>query len=103
MTGLCLCFLRWKPELYIKGGDYASASLRSASAVEAYGGRTIVIPRAIRFQYHGNVRAGSKPSPFTQCRRKPPPMHMDWFCSIAMAHWSAMPASILRRSSSCRE
>ncbi len=36
--------LRWKPELYIKGGDYASASLRSASAVEAYGGRTIVIP-----------------------------------------------------------
>lgn len=36
--------LRWKPELYIKGGDYASSSLRSGSAVEAYGGRTVVIP-----------------------------------------------------------
>jgi rfaE bifunctional protein nucleotidyltransferase chain/domain len=36
--------LRWKPELYIKGGDYASASLRSGSAVEGYGGRTVVIP-----------------------------------------------------------
>lgn len=36
--------LRWKPELYIKGGDYASASLRSSSAVEAYGGRAVVIP-----------------------------------------------------------
>src|SRR5204863_8584430 len=35
--------LRWKPELYIKGGDYQSASLRSGSAVEAYGGRVLVI------------------------------------------------------------
>ena len=34
--------LRWKPDLYIKGGDYSS--LRSSSAVEAYGGRTVVIP-----------------------------------------------------------
>lgn len=35
---------RWKPDLYIKGGDYAAQSLRSSSAVEAYGGRTVVIP-----------------------------------------------------------
>jgi len=34
---------RWKPEFYIKGGDYSSSSLRSSSAVEAYGGKTIVI------------------------------------------------------------
>lgn len=36
--------LRWKPDLYIKGGDYQSSSLRSASAVEAYGGSVLVIP-----------------------------------------------------------
>jgi len=36
--------LRWKPDLYIKGGDYGSGSLRSASAVEAYGGRVLRIP-----------------------------------------------------------
>lgn len=35
---------RWKPDLYIKGGDYTSSSLRSSSAVEAYGGTTVVIP-----------------------------------------------------------
>lgn len=35
---------RWKPDLYIKGGDYASSSLRSSSAVESYGGKTVVIP-----------------------------------------------------------
>jgi D-glycero-D-manno-heptose 1,7-bisphosphate phosphatase len=34
---------RWKPDLYIKGGDYASATLRSGAAVEAYGGQTVVI------------------------------------------------------------
>lgn len=34
---------RWKPDLYIKGGDYSTGSLRSASVVEAYGGRTVVI------------------------------------------------------------
>jgi rfaE bifunctional protein nucleotidyltransferase chain/domain len=36
--------LRWKPDLYIKGGDYTASSLRSSSAVEAYGGQTVVIP-----------------------------------------------------------
>ena len=36
--------LRWKPDLYIKGGDYRSSSLRSGSAVEAYGGSVLVIP-----------------------------------------------------------
>jgi rfaE bifunctional protein nucleotidyltransferase chain/domain len=35
---------RWKPDLYIKGGDYAPSSLRSSAVVEAYGGRTVVIP-----------------------------------------------------------
>ncbi len=35
--------LRWKPDLYIKGGDYQSGSLRSGSAVAEYGGKTIVI------------------------------------------------------------
>src|ERR1700722_15541622 len=34
---------RWKPDLYIKGGDYAASSLRSSSAVAAYGGESIVI------------------------------------------------------------
>ena len=36
--------LRWKPDLYIKGGDYHSSSLRSGPAVEAYGGSVLVIP-----------------------------------------------------------
>lgn len=38
--------LRWKPDLYIKGGDYKATSLRSAAAVEAYGGKVAVIPPA---------------------------------------------------------
>jgi rfaE bifunctional protein nucleotidyltransferase chain/domain len=36
--------LRWKPDLYIKGGDYQSSSLRSGAAVEAYGGSVLMIP-----------------------------------------------------------
>lgn len=35
--------LRWKPDLYIKGGDYAAASLKSAETVEQYGGAVRVI------------------------------------------------------------
>lgn len=35
--------LRWKPDLYLKGGDYQASSLRSAKAVEEYGGRAEVI------------------------------------------------------------
>lgn len=35
--------LRWKPDLYIKGGDYTNTSLRSAAAVEEYGGRVLLI------------------------------------------------------------
>jgi rfaE bifunctional protein nucleotidyltransferase chain/domain len=34
---------RWKPDLYIKGGDYSASGLRSSSAVAAYGGESIVI------------------------------------------------------------
>jgi D-glycero-D-manno-heptose 1,7-bisphosphate phosphatase len=35
---------RWHPDAYIKGGDYAAGKLRSADAVAAFGGRTLVIP-----------------------------------------------------------
>ena len=35
--------LRWKPDLYIKGGDYAASTLKSAEAVEQYGGAVRVI------------------------------------------------------------
>ncbi len=33
-----------KPDFYIKGGDYAEGSLRSAPIIEARGGKTIIIP-----------------------------------------------------------
>ena len=32
-----------KPHLYIKGGDYAASNLRSAKALEAWGGQAVVI------------------------------------------------------------
>src|ERR1700687_3712893 len=35
--------LRWKPDLYIKGGDYAEDALRSGGAVKEYGGKVAVI------------------------------------------------------------
>jgi rfaE bifunctional protein nucleotidyltransferase chain/domain len=35
--------LRWKPDLYIKGGDYRADELRSGEDVRAYGGRVEVI------------------------------------------------------------
>jgi rfaE bifunctional protein nucleotidyltransferase chain/domain len=35
--------LRWKPDLYIKGGDYSANSLRSGDAVREYGGAVEVI------------------------------------------------------------
>ncbi len=35
--------LRWKPDFYIKGGDYAESSLRSATAVREYGGAVEII------------------------------------------------------------
>lgn len=35
---------RWKPEFYIKGGDYKAGALRSSSVVEEYGGETVMIP-----------------------------------------------------------
>src|SRR5262245_48287287 len=38
--------LRWKPDLYIKGGDYATDSLKSGEAVEAYGGSVKVLKSA---------------------------------------------------------
>lgn len=36
--------LRWKPDFYIKGGDYKAGALRSSSVVEEYGGKTVLIP-----------------------------------------------------------
>jgi len=35
--------LRWKPNLYIKGGDYSEDALRSGDAVRAYGGKVEVV------------------------------------------------------------
>ncbi len=35
--------LRWKPDLYIKGGDYSPDALRSGDAVREYGGKVEVI------------------------------------------------------------
>ena len=35
--------LRWKPDLYSKGGDYAEDSLRSGDAVKEYGGKVAVV------------------------------------------------------------
>ena len=35
---------RWRPDFYIKGGDYQAEKLRSAQTVAAYGGQTVVIP-----------------------------------------------------------
>jgi D-glycero-D-manno-heptose 1,7-bisphosphate phosphatase len=35
---------RWKPDFYIKGGDYATRPLRSADAVTEYGGQVVMIP-----------------------------------------------------------
>ena len=35
---------RWKPDFYIKGGDYATRGLRSGEAVTAYGGQVVTIP-----------------------------------------------------------
>jgi D-glycero-D-manno-heptose 1,7-bisphosphate phosphatase len=35
--------LRWKPDLYLKGGDYSAGSLRSGEAVRQYGGSVEVI------------------------------------------------------------
>lgn len=35
---------RWKPDFYIKGGDYARRPLRSAEAVAEYGGQVVTIP-----------------------------------------------------------
>jgi D-glycero-D-manno-heptose 1,7-bisphosphate phosphatase len=37
---------RWKPDRYIKGGDYQADALRSGEAVLAYGGKVDVIPPA---------------------------------------------------------
>jgi len=35
---------RWKPDFYIKGGDYSARQLRSAEAVTAFGGQVVTIP-----------------------------------------------------------
>lgn len=35
---------RWRPDFYIKGGDYGTRKLRSAEAVAEYGGQVVMIP-----------------------------------------------------------
>ena len=35
---------RWRPDFYIKGGDYTALQLRSAKAVREYGGEVITVP-----------------------------------------------------------
>jgi rfaE bifunctional protein nucleotidyltransferase chain/domain len=35
--------IRWKPDVYIKGGDYSEDALRSGDAVREYGGKVAVI------------------------------------------------------------
>jgi histidinol-phosphate phosphatase family protein len=35
---------RFRPDLYIKGGDYSADRLKSKALVEAYGGQAVVIP-----------------------------------------------------------
>jgi rfaE bifunctional protein nucleotidyltransferase chain/domain len=35
---------RWRPEFYIKGGDYSAAGLRSGTEVESYGGKVVLLP-----------------------------------------------------------
>jgi rfaE bifunctional protein nucleotidyltransferase chain/domain len=34
-----------RPEVYVKGGDYAAASLQEAALVAHWGGRTVIVPR----------------------------------------------------------
>ena len=47
-----------RPHLYIKGGDYDAAKLRSAKALEAWGGQAVVIP--VEFD-HADHRARRAP------------------------------------------
>jgi rfaE bifunctional protein nucleotidyltransferase chain/domain len=37
---------RWRPDLYIKGGDYKGSGLRSGTTVESYGGKVVMLPFA---------------------------------------------------------
>ncbi|MGH9558774.1 MAG: HAD-IIIA family hydrolase [Bryobacteraceae bacterium] len=45
-----------KPDLYVKGGDYEAAGLRSAPLVESYGGRVAVIPIEVPLSSSAIVR-----------------------------------------------
>jgi len=38
---------RWRPDFYIKGGDYGQGELKSADLVRSYGGQVLLIP--VRF------------------------------------------------------
>ena len=77
--------LRWKPDLYIKGGDYQSSGLRSGAAVEEYGGRVLVIPSDFATSTSGVIEriaailAHGAPEPCPQSRTAAS------FCSTATA------------------
>jgi rfaE bifunctional protein nucleotidyltransferase chain/domain len=35
-----------RPEVYVKGGDYAAATLQEAALMRHWGGRTVIVPRS---------------------------------------------------------
>jgi rfaE bifunctional protein nucleotidyltransferase chain/domain len=47
--------VRWKPDLYLKGGDYSAESLRSGQAVRQYGGSVEVIASDFRVSTSGLI------------------------------------------------
>jgi rfaE bifunctional protein nucleotidyltransferase chain/domain len=61
-----------KPDVYIKGGDYAAGNLRSKPLVESYGGRVVTIPidsdtsttaileRAALLELHERIAPGAR-------------------------------------------
>jgi rfaE bifunctional protein nucleotidyltransferase chain/domain len=65
--------MRWKPELYLKGGDYRASSLRSAKAVEEYGGSAVVIPSDFRTSTSATIDRIAALGMHTELARPPGP------------------------------
>jgi D-glycero-D-manno-heptose 1,7-bisphosphate phosphatase len=66
--------LRWKPDFYIKGGDYQSSSLRSGQAVEEYGGSVLVIPSDFATSTSGMIARIEAIAAYAQPERAPAAM-----------------------------
>jgi rfaE bifunctional protein nucleotidyltransferase chain/domain len=77
--------LRWKPELYIKGGDYQSTSLRSGAAVEAYGGRVLVIPSDFATSTSAMLERIAAIQSHSAPEAAPKKNFAGWCCSTGMA------------------